>query len=319
MSDIKSKKCDVKGVSYLKSKKIYEYWIAQYQNKDKNIKKQKSFSCNKYGFEKAKEMAIKKRKEWENKYGKIYKGKITKEKIKKYKTKIKNIQGIHLQKVNSCYYFEVYIGSNQTKNYSIKKYGFKKAFNLAIQKRDKVKDQFKQRQKWYNYYKFLPNKDYFILIINNKSDLYEIKIDLKYLYKIKKVKWYIKDNLPVTKKNEKNITLGHFLFSYNKRISHKNRNTFDYRKENLVIGNGSSYQKAQKYKKTEQQMPGVSYYEQQKKNIYKYWRASYKTKNISKSKSFSCNKYGYDGALEMAINKRLEWENKYGKNYEDIE
>jgi hypothetical protein len=63
------------------------------------------------------------------------------------------------------------------------------------------------------------------------------------------------------------------------------------------------------------------YCNQKRSNVkeYNYWIASYQNKNIKKKKSFSCNKYGYEKALEMAINKRLEWEEKYGKSYEDIE
>ena len=46
--------------------KIYKYWKACYRRDGLN--KQKSFNINKYGFDKAKKLAEKKRHKWEEKY-----------------------------------------------------------------------------------------------------------------------------------------------------------------------------------------------------------------------------------------------------------
>jgi len=212
------------------------------------------------------------------------------------------------------------------KDFSIKKYGARKALELAINwRKDKeskygkptkhIKD--KSKLNFKNKYKL--NKDYFILkVIHKPSNLeYEFKFDLGDLDKIEQHYWYYNPNVEKEKVllktyfNSKEIYVSKILFPDKKDVlflNHLNRNKFDYRRSNIIFEKSNLYRKAIKYKESEETIPGVFYTE---KDEYKYWKSCYRKNEMNKQKHFNIDKYGYEKAKKEAILKRLEWEDEF--------
>jgi len=175
-----------------------------------------------------------------------------------------------------------------------------------------------------NYINELIDKDdYVILKITHKPTgrSTEIKLSKQDAEKVKDHYWYYNpysakhSAILKTYHKDREIFLTDLLFpdkSKGEKISHKNRDRHDLRRENIIIDTAVSYRRAFKNNITESAIPGVHYYEKETENkTYKYWKVCYRRNGLNKQKSFNINKYGFDKAKKLAEKKRHKWEEKF--------
>lgn len=151
----------------------------------------------------------------------------------------------------------------------------------------------------------------FLKITNIKNETFTITFDIKDLNKVKKHKWYYNNGNVCSKYAE------HYLFyvitglkkEKNKVITFKNGNRLDFRKSNLYLDTRSNVSlKKGKSKRNKSDHIGVFF----DKYLNK-WVAEIYVLGKTYKKRFSVDKYGYEKAKDMAIEKRLEFEKEFIK------
>ena len=252
----------------------------------------------------------------------------------------KNITGISYQKNKNgrCRAFIVNYKNKKAdvyirKHFSLNKYGgAKKTFQTALSYRQYLEEKFGtpsnrpiNNRKQENY--CIKKGDYFVLQIVDEKQGHEIsvKIDIEHLKEVKKHHWSYDHSSQKTTYisayiNQEKTRLSKFLYpkQKNKVINHKNRDRFDFRSKNITFDNNTQYQKAIRFKASETAPPGVSFVKDSKPAYdYTYWKAGFQRGDHNKCKWYSIQKYGYEEAKELAIEKRNEWEEEYQKELEN--
>ncbi|MFW6007732.1 MAG: AP2/ERF family transcription factor [archaeon] len=246
-----------------------------------------------------------------------------------FKDITKNIAGVKYNNKNGVRFFSSQYkntkkGVNKRKYFHIKKYGARKAFQLALNHRKELEEKYGlptthtlDKKKLVNKNKIEIEKDYFYLKVIHKEtgQIFKVKLSLQDLAIVQNQYWYIdlSGRTPgeaiSTYHNGQKKYLSKILFPDKKSsevINHINRDLCDFTRENSILDSCAQYINAPKYRQSNEAIPGVCYYI--KKNAHPYWKASYSRKGYSKTKWFSIKKFGYEEAKRLAEEKRRNWE-----------
>ena len=165
---------------------------------------------------------------------------------------------------------------------------------------------------------YIEKENYYEIHITGNKHEGVILIDKDDYDKCKLHSWYIKDGNPVKyvacKYQNKTIKLHRFLLNVNDKniiIDHKNRNTFDNRKNNLRLTNHLENNKNCSMSKNNTSGRTGVYYSKGKGNRSPSFKCQATNNNKKVSKSFSIKKYGYELAFELACEQREKWEKEF--------
>ncbi|MGM0410505.1 MAG: hypothetical protein ACQEQF_07035 [Bacillota bacterium] len=245
----------------------------------------------------------------------------------RFKDITKNILGVSYNNRKGMRYFRASYKNNDVykrKTYHCKKHGVRNAFQKAINFRKKLEMNYgkpytytknKDKLKVRNVYEIKQNYFWLIVVHKEKNKSYKIKFSLEDLEEVQKHYWYLDVNGNTagesisTWDNNKDKYISEILFpdkDKNEKINHKNRNTNDFTRNNIFIDDVVRYMNAHTYEESNTAPPGVCI----TKSKGLYWKAGYWAEG--KQKMLSVKKFGYEKAKQMAIQKRKEWEKKFG-------
>ena len=153
-----------------------------------------------------------------------------------------------------------------------------------------------KNEKYFNYIREF--EDFCEITIRDERNNYRIiKFDNEFFDEISKSIWRMTQNEKIM--NTLNKDIGYVLFGTNNLlIGFKNRDINDYRKDNLFIRSKN------KNEADRSRLPKYIYEENDSRGIYKRIFVRIREKGHKKcvfTKSFSVNKYGYNGAIFKAI------------------
>lgn len=247
---------------------------------------------------------------------------------------LQDIRGVHYAKRNGNRFVVVSYKNKECdikyrKIFHLKKHGVRSAVRKATNIRKILEYQYGEPKHTPLYLdsnkkveKEIVLKDsYFCLILkhNPTNKEYNLKFSMQDYDKIKNKYFYldIDSDYPgsavSTYLNGETVSIKNYIFSdipKNKKLNHTNRESSDFRRNNIVFKDKQNYYKAPKNNESDTAIPGV-YFVKRTRNekVYKYWKASYWKEK--KQKMFSCNKYGYEKAKQLAEDQRRKWEEKF--------
>lgn len=256
----------------------------------------------------------------------------------KFSDIVKDIVGVRYYQKNKSgvrYFSGNYknCGIYKRKNFSARKYGARRAFEMALNFRKAYENlygvpttytQKKDILKVEN--KYILKRNCFYLIISHKevNKEFRLKFSISDLPLINGQYWYLDINGKTpgesisTYYNNKTMYISEILFPDKKsseKLNHKNRDLSDYTRENIFLDTAVKYLKAHTYEETNKAIPGVCLSKKKYKDrYYLYWKASYWKEG--KQRQFSIKKYGFEGAKKLAEEQRREWEEEFEENKE---
>ena len=164
------------------------------------------------------------------------------------------------------------------------------------------------------------DNEYILVITDTEETTFEIFIDQEDIYMIDEIKWLIQLNPSNRIPYIRNSRVGFFHryimklpFPADKKqkiiVDHIDRNTLNNKKSNLRVVNNSLNQRNKSIQKNNTSgIPGVRY-----NPLIESWTCRANDLNGKRiTSTFSINKYGYDEAKKMAINKRNYYKDKFG-------